>query len=69
MNFFRAAVFPMDGTGKLYCHALAVQGPKFAPRGLSPPPTAAVEPSMRSARIVRSFNFELESWTAKLNPL
>src|SRR6266436_1702614 len=31
MNFFRAAVFPMDGTGKLYCHALAVQGPKFGP--------------------------------------
>jgi hypothetical protein len=69
MNFFRAAVFPMDGTGKLYCQAFPVQGPKFAPPALGQPPPGAVEPSMRSARSFLSFNFEPETWTAKLNPL
>jgi hypothetical protein len=69
MNFFRAAAFPMDGTGKLYGQAVAVQVPKFAPPALSQPPPAAAEPSLRKAPAARSFNFELESWTAKLNPL
>jgi len=69
MNFFRAAAFPVDGTGKLYCQPVAVQGPKFPPPALSQPPPAAAGPSTRSGRAAGTFNFELESWTAKLNPL
>jgi len=69
MNRFRAAAFPIEGTGKLYCQAVAVQGPNFALPALSQPPLAATGPCMGTARMVRSFNFELESCTAKLNPL